>query len=345
MNHIKMLGNQKKEIAQLKADLLEQEHRLYYVLKAYFIDRKDWAKDDPRQLAVKKALIFRIIFSPTTVAAIGGILAILSLILLLHQNILIDKQNTLIKEQNRFFQNQILYDDIERHTKVVYGDSDTYPHGRKIISLRRLIYSLRTINSNSDSKINLANANLSGLDLSEMDLSNIDFTDTDFRGANFTDVNLKGSILIGCSLTPLNYSDSSFRGVLHEAANGWVPSLFINTNIEAVDFSLATVDNAIFIDVNMKDVVYRKEDPIREESVGYDNYSFSDSVFINPINLSSEIKESFYNQGAIFGEENLSHFVTGVEDGRSEDGGYMSSVDIELLNWVLSKIEEVKDNA
>ncbi len=93
------------KLLQIEARLLEQEHRPFSLLKNFF-NRKKWDKQDPRRKAVKVAILWRLFFSPGTVAAAGGFIAILSLMVLVWQTRVLIEQNEKINDQTYLIEAQ-----------------------------------------------------------------------------------------------------------------------------------------------------------------------------------------------------------------------------------------------
>lgn len=101
-----------KDPFELEAGLIGQEHRLVPVLINFF-GRKQWPVGDPRRKATRNALLWRF-FSPGTLALTGGgVVGVMTLVVLIgqwrevqRQSGLFDRQNTLIYEQNQYFRQQ-----------------------------------------------------------------------------------------------------------------------------------------------------------------------------------------------------------------------------------------------
>ena len=95
------------KLLELEAKLIEQEHRPFQVIATFFRAREQWSPSDPRRTAVWKALLWRVLFSPTTVAATGGTIAVASLAAFIWQNLLIREQNEYFREQLTQQQRQV----------------------------------------------------------------------------------------------------------------------------------------------------------------------------------------------------------------------------------------------
>ncbi len=97
------LAELEKKLEKVEAELLEQEHRPFRLLWNFWNRKTIWKDpDDHRRAATKKALLWRLFFSPTTIAlGSGGLVAILTLYFLSQQNRLFDRQNDLFSVQNK----------------------------------------------------------------------------------------------------------------------------------------------------------------------------------------------------------------------------------------------------
>lgn len=214
------MENQLKEkIEKIEVKLIEQEHRPFVILNNFFIKRKKWAKDDPRQIAATKAIIWRLFFSPTVVASIGGFIALLSLGVFVWQNALISKQNN-------FFQEQIKQQDeqykLQRRTVLIgilYNDWKVRSHIRlkaealiEIIELERLERKQRKVDDLS--QINLSNVDLQSVKLENVDLSNVNFEGANFTDATLNDVNFTNSDLSEVYMGFRVMSKVEFKGAL-----------------------------------------------------------------------------------------------------------------------------------
>ncbi|MBQ4803162.1 hypothetical protein J8L88_09905 [Aquimarina sp. MMG015] len=101
----------KKQISDLETKLLEQEHRPLTILRNYS-NRNKYPKGDPRRRAVFVSFFWRMFFSPGVIATGGGIIALISLVLLFWQSKILIQQNGLIVDQNNLvkYQNQKITD-------------------------------------------------------------------------------------------------------------------------------------------------------------------------------------------------------------------------------------------
>lgn len=92
---------------EIEAKLYEQEHRPVRLVWNFFNRNKWYNKKDPRNNAISRALIWRLFFSPTTIAiASGGIISVITVIFLARQTNEIKTQTNLIEKQNLIIDNQ-----------------------------------------------------------------------------------------------------------------------------------------------------------------------------------------------------------------------------------------------
>lgn len=95
----------KDELNSLEAKLIEQEHRPITLIWNFIKRKSKWKKDDKRRDAATKAIIWRLLFSPTTIAvASGGFLALISVFFLWEQNKLFKFQNNKFEQQNQLIE-------------------------------------------------------------------------------------------------------------------------------------------------------------------------------------------------------------------------------------------------
>jgi hypothetical protein len=108
--------------AELEAKLIEQEHRIVRVIQN-FVNRNQWANEDPRRAAAKNALVWRALAPISITAAAGSTVALATLLVLFWQTRLMSEQNASFKEQNAKLQAQIdlqtEQDAARRRTEVI----------------------------------------------------------------------------------------------------------------------------------------------------------------------------------------------------------------------------------
>ncbi|MEM9412445.1 MAG: tetratricopeptide repeat protein, partial [Planctomycetota bacterium] len=84
-----------------KAEMLRQEHRLFKILKGYFVDRKKFEHDQLRE-AVEYAFWWRVTLAlfPSVVATGIGITAMIGLYISWQANLLLEQQNSLLTQSS-----------------------------------------------------------------------------------------------------------------------------------------------------------------------------------------------------------------------------------------------------
>lgn len=91
-----------ERIIKIEANLLEQEHRPFILIWNFITRKKKYESDDPRRLAISKAIIWRLLFSPTTIAiTFTTLIALITLFFLYKQTLILESQNKLINQQTK----------------------------------------------------------------------------------------------------------------------------------------------------------------------------------------------------------------------------------------------------
>ena len=255
------MNNTEEKLIQLEKKLIEQEHRPTHILFNFF-NRKKYPKNDERRKATKKALIWRLLFSPTVIATTsGGIIAFATLFFLFWQNSLLTDQNNLIQDQNQFFRRQILSDDIKEFKAILDKPNDNTDED-VIYAFKKYVEAIRQIDSTK--KIRIANIKLIGnIDNDSISFKNIDFVNVDFRGSIFAKVDFSGSSFNLCSFESiLKQEDLDFRLTEFEPA------------LSTTEFFRQTV----FFNCNFSDSFF------------HDNNTFSGSIFFK-----SNFSNSFFS--------------------------------------------------
>lgn len=210
------------ESVKLEAQLIQQDHRPFFIIKT-FLFRKQWEdKNDPRRKAAVVAFAW-LWLSPSHLAVSGGLItAVATLALLASQNILITKQNTLIKDQNDFFQEQITNEDTRakaiedmtiqsRRTNLVRilwnEDPNSTISGRE--RTEALLEFIKLERVSGRTTVNLTSANLSNTSINNADLNFCNFDESNIRNANWSNVSLNSSSLRYC-LIENTYISSDF---------------------------------------------------------------------------------------------------------------------------------------
>jgi hypothetical protein len=217
---------------EVEARLLEQEHRVVRVVQNFFA-RRQWAADDPRYGACRKALIW-LIFSPTmAAAAAGGGVALATLIVLSVQTKLLRDQNQYFQDQNRTLQAQIELQrtshDAQRRTetiRLIYGKSDgidgaANPDRSRAEAIVEFVVldRIRLQSSVGGHRlVDLRKADMDALDLSSRDLSSVDLTGATLDKADFRSSTLDASIIASEKITDVLMSGARLHGATVQAA-------------------------------------------------------------------------------------------------------------------------------
>lgn len=273
-----------ERIERMEAKLIEQEHRLWGVLKN-FLARKQWEPGDPRRRATWLALLW-VWFGPMTVAAGGGCA---TLLILIWQNYLIKGQNSLIQEQNAHFRDQLgKMDDQIKSTQIANRKSershligvlwDTIPTDNpagkeppkanvrtrqealvRFIELEQERIHESTTGTAPKKLIDLSRAILSSVYANELnlqDVTTISFKGADFRRAflantkfpvaDFSEARLDSAVFNGCQ-----FEAAQFRDSLHEETS------FLHATIGSADVYNVNFLNCNFFMADMRDAKFR----------------------------------------------------------------------------------------
>jgi hypothetical protein len=91
---------QTDKFVKLEANLLEQEHRLFNVIYNW-MHRSAYETSDPRYKAVGRALLWRLLFSPNTVAVGSSLIGAFTLFVLWWQSSLLSESNRIAEKNHR----------------------------------------------------------------------------------------------------------------------------------------------------------------------------------------------------------------------------------------------------
>ncbi len=252
-------------IQEIRAKLIEQEHRAFSVLRNFFIERKKWPEGDPRRDAAFKALLWRIFFSPGTAAAVGGVIAIMSLIALATQIYLQDQANRELRTQF----------ELRRRTELVAILWDrSGPNGCPSINARMRSEALiefvsgerirgaeidLTFSQLSDvvvqKTLSLAGADLTAANLHRAQLPNVDLRSARLAGAKMASAglafaNLEHANLQGATATFTNLQDTNLRGALLNGGKFYGADLS-SANLDSAVLIGADLRNALLVDANL----------------------------------------------------------------------------------------------
>ena len=247
----KKIKDIENKIVKVEAELLEQEHRPFQLIWN-FLDRKNrWkSKDDIRHKAVIKAIFWRFIFSPTTMAVIStGIVGFLTLFFMFRQTTLLEKQNLLFEIQNKrieqqthlieadrrsaqiFIMGEVLADinkELEDYNNINRTLSNTLV-GR-IISLSRAMKAYRYLDDDSLIKtplspergqllISLLESRIDSGFLQRRIMNGCDFRQSELIGADLYKANLQNTFMQGANFESANLNFSNLSGAQLQYSN------------------------------------------------------------------------------------------------------------------------------
>ncbi len=110
-----------QKLLDLESKLIEQEHRPITLIWNYLKRKTKWEKGDKRRNAATRAILWRLFFSPTTLAVVsGGFMAIFSIYFLYQQNQILNTQNKLFKIQNKRVEQQTHLNEASRRSSQVF---------------------------------------------------------------------------------------------------------------------------------------------------------------------------------------------------------------------------------
>ncbi len=272
-----------KRLIKIEASLIEQEHRPIKVITNYLFRRKKWSKNDERVIASKKAIIWRLFFSPGVIAASGGVIAVFSLFILSFQLGEMRNQNKLIFDQNNFFRKQILNAEITSDKDVIYGQSGSF---EKANAVKNYIRNYRLANNNDTLTVNLNGAYLNHCDFSNEPklFKNIDFTGATLGNVNFTGTDLSNSIFIE--------ADFHYKEV------GMATTLFTKTNLTNCTFSKNDFSFLVFDSVNFTNTIFNWQNL----------NSAKNCIIYKPKNLDKYNLDKIIKRGAITTERELNEY-------------------------------------
>lgn len=221
-----------QRLNELEAKILEQEHRPFMLITNYINRKRRWKdKHDKRRSAVKKAILWRLFFSPTVIAiATGGLLGYFSLFFMWKQTQLFNRQNELFELQNirieqqthlieadrraaqMFIMGEVL-SDINRELEAPENSNRilSSPLVGRIISLSRAMKPYRYLENDNLSEelspergqllISLVESKMDSTFFIDEILAKCNFMKADLRDANLRNANLGRVNLMGANLS------------------------------------------------------------------------------------------------------------------------------------------------
>ncbi|WP_196387773.1 pentapeptide repeat-containing protein [Vibrio cidicii] len=231
-----------KDKIELESKLIEQEHRLFNVLMNMY-QTNSYEPSDPRKIASRKALFYKLIFGTARTTAFGGIVAFGTLYFSGLQTNALFEQNNLIKQELLETQRQakeaFWSQGLKRKTELVnilYTTNNDqlpmYSPRLRSESVVEYIYQ-QSIMAEVSYKNFLESGNVSndaamykfGVNLDSALLSSIQVNQIDFRKSVLVDANASNAII----------TYSSFKGVKLDRSN------FSNSKLLGSDFSQASM--------------------------------------------------------------------------------------------------------
>jgi uncharacterized protein YjbI with pentapeptide repeats len=314
----KRLDEQEAKLNEQGNQLIEQEHRPFKVFKNFFITRKKWPKGDKRRTASAKALLYSIFFSPTTVAATGGTVAIISLFILYaqtqemrRQNDAIVKQNGLILKQNTQQNDQFVNQRLTELTRILYDTTDN-KSTRRLKSEGLVEYIELKRQKFKGEKVDIKGAHLRGITLYNYRLDSIDFTGSDFTkakfdsvsmkycdlsSADFNEVQLKSVTLEHSILKSIFFTHTSFVSVFMDSCDltrakfKWVVA--VNNTFKSCKLKTATFDNVylskiLFDSCNLKRATFNPKRKTGDSHLNSINFGYSNLTYCRFSNTTME---------------------------------------------------------
>tara|TARA_R110002167_G_scaffold21385_1_gene77784 strand:- start:4223 stop:5434 length:1212 start_codon:yes stop_codon:yes gene_type:complete len=244
------MGSIEERVKEIEKNLVEQEHRPIHVISNYFFRKKKWPTNEGLQIASKKALIWRLFFSPAVIAGTGGIVAIITIGVLVWQTKVVIDQNDIIQEQNIFFRQQILSDQMSAN-KTIYQSKDSLDSAVRVEALLEYISAKKAINPENNDAIKVTGINLALYSFSEGDsilFKNIIFENINFRGARFLNIDFKNVKFIGCKFQGFSLDNyyMNFAGLPRFTVKGFIPTVFKDCKFNLSKIVDSRYDGSIF---------------------------------------------------------------------------------------------------
>jgi uncharacterized protein YjbI with pentapeptide repeats len=297
----------------LEARFIEQEHRIVRVVQNYF-DRKRWPVDDPRRVAARNAVVWRVLTPGTAAVATGGLLAIATLVVLVWQTRLIGEQNEFFRDQNQKLQMQIdqqADQDASRRRTEIFGvlyETQPGPEGvlvpkanprtrgeavLEFVQLERA--RLKKLRSQTKTpvyqrELSLTQARLDGLNLDRADLERLVLVGAFLQNTSFADTNLqfadlRAAQMISTSFAHANLQHSNFEGsVLLQAS-------FAHSDLREANLSKVSLRGCEFLGADLREARVTVRDLDARTSFRYANIARAD--------MDSQIREQALKQGAV----------------------------------------------
>ena len=269
-----------EKVNDLEVKLIAQEHRIIPAIKNLF-ESLVYPKKDPRKVAALNAFLWRVLFSPKTVAVAGGLLGLASLVFLGWQNLIIKDQNGLIETQN-----DRLLQQIQNQQKQI-DQSNSFNH------LNTLIKSLTILNDSTQSSIMRSVAFSQVVEYVNYkypptpDSLNPTRNSVSVRAIMFKKLT-ENAYCSNLSCTDLDLRQTAYPGNIK--SNGFTGSIFQKCNFSNCILDYADINNASFYSCNFDSTRLVSNRPTLPSQSFFIGSSFVNSSFnvSAPVNLSFE---------------------------------------------------------
>ena len=255
----------------LEARFMEQEHRIVRVVQNYF-DRKRWPAGDPRRIAARNAVIWRVLTPGTAAVAASGLVAVATLVVLVWQTRLIAEQNEFFKEQNQKLQLQIdqqgNQDVSRRRTEIISVLYETQPgrdglepkanprtRGEAVLEFvqleRERLKKLKQQAPAYQSELSLTQARLDGLNLDRADLTALVLVgaflqNTSFSAGMLEQADLRAAMLVSTSFNRTNLRKANFEGT------ALLQVSFAFSDLRAANLGAASLEGCEFVGADLR---------------------------------------------------------------------------------------------
>lgn len=273
-----------EKLTELERKLYEQEHRPIVAIKNFFFVRPHLKEDDPLRRSIAFSVISAIFFSPSGVAAIGSLVALVSLIFLGTQTWHVRKQTEEFEEQNKQLRNQnsimrntykdetlrvkrarrtelieVLYEPMpsglsasEEVKRSVDGEGKKLPKydfRTRAEALEEYVSLERDLKDDPDhhsTAVSRYDADLSHSRLQFIDISRNDLKHTTLDHADMRGIDLKSSELSGATFKA---ADLRFAEFLNSYET---PTTMKDVNLSKAKLDWANFDDVVFKSVNLR---------------------------------------------------------------------------------------------
>ena len=258
------------EIAGLKRQLIEQEHRLWPVVRNFLATRDektDGEEAKTRYQAARLALIRRLFFRPGAVGiAVGGVglagilVAGWTALLFQNQNQLFENQNVLFRQQNVALLEQFESESADRDStrrvellNIIYNcgpgeweDQEVCRPAAHSRARKEAAEAFARIESKHERRLILFGAQL-GV---ELHLPGEDLSGADLRRSDLSRATLSGVLLVGADLTSVKLSAANLKEANLRGAT-LVDGILSDADLTSVDLRGANLDRATLTGANL----------------------------------------------------------------------------------------------